>query len=347
MACEITGLIGIADTEPSCFTGTRPSDWNVSESGYYLLDPEYGMRVYDDCKFNGWEVCTRAISMGAAALKSDLRQAVYQNNNRNWVPFSGYIGEAITKGTNNNARAYIGTFIKIPNVKKGMKLILSELLLGLDATGTFDVTIRSNIPNFEDITFEVESIADRWKVNDLSGSSIELDMHTDHPLEYIEYWATIERGSARPLESNFGCCGSRPAWRQYFDFSGYGDTDGLGSSSQVTGQTNGFVWKVNLGCDDFQWVCELEALGDYETKSVIARALQFRAALFAYSLILNSGTTVNLCTLYKSEEIAGHRNFLNNKYAEYIQYASENIPNGASSCFSCSKSAFTLTDIHL
>jgi hypothetical protein len=236
---------------------------------------------------------------------------------------------------------------KFRTVKKGMKMIIPELLLGLDTSGTFEVTIRSNIPNFENITFDVVSIADRWKSNDLSGESIELDMHTDHPLEYIEYWATIERGSARPLESNFGCCGSRPAWRQYFDFSGYGDTDGLGSSSQVTGQTNGFVWKVNLGCDDFQWVCELEALGDYETKSVIARALQFRAALFAYSLILNSGTTVNLCTLYKSEEIAGHRNFLNNKYAEYIQYASENIPNGASSCFSCSKSAFTLTDIHL
>lgn len=108
-------------------------------------------------------------------------------------------------------------------------------------------------------------------------------------------------------------------------------TDGTGNFGN---QANGFVLDGYLSCAELDWICELDTLGGYYLKDVMARTVQFRGAAIAIAALTDT-LQVNPCTGYQLEALTGKRAYLNKRYAENIAWIAGNIPAGVTDCFTC------------
>lgn len=332
LACFDT-LVGLSATEYACFTDVTPDDFDTSDSGYYLTDTDYGLTVLENCGVEGWTILTAALEQAIRETKTDLRASLRQRYDGGVKPFSGHIGQMKGNANLTVQEDYIGLRIRTKQ-QQGAKLVLKKIYLCLSETGTYTVTIRSNDPLFSNPADTSVTVA---TANQFAGSaaiSIELPLYSDTCQDtYLEYYIATERGSAQPRNNSLRCCGNTPGWMKHLDVSGFkADSNDPEDSGEFSSNAFGFVLDAYLGCDELDWVCELDELNGYYIKDVLARTIQFRGAALAMSALLDK-RDVNPC--YNFEELNAKRGYLNKRYADNIKWISENMPAGVTDCFTC------------
>lgn len=328
-------LVGLSKTEFACFTDEVPGGFDTSESGYHLTDTDYGLTVVDQCAINGWTLLENARTQAVLEFKTDLRAKLRERFDPNLYPFRGEIGKRKSTGTITTTKDYIGLRLRVKRQIKGAKFVFKKIYVGLNTSDAFDISATSNDPGFsEPATVEITTVANQfasvavtWELPLWSYSQFDAG-------EHLEYYITIPRASAQPLNNTLSCCGNTPAWMGYFWVDGMGANDADGTGGTFGIQANGFVLDGYLSCEELDWLCEAEELNGYAVLDVAARAIQFRGAAIAISALIDT-IQVNPCTGYQFENLNARRAYLNTRYADYVNWLTDNMPAGVTDCFTC------------
>lgn len=334
LACFDT-LVGLSSTEYACFTDEVPEDFDTSDSGYFLTDTDYGLTVADQCAVAGWGILSAALTQAIAETKTDLRAKLREKYDSRIAPFSGNIGKLKSTGVLSVSKDYIGVRVRVKRQLRGAKWVFRKIYLGLNTSGAKSVSITSNDPLFiEPTPVSVTAVANQFAS---ASTAIELPLWSEAEFdagEYLEYYITIPRGSVQPLNNTLNCCGSTPGWMQYFWVDGMASDDDEGTGGTFGIQANGVVLDGYLACEELDWLCTAEQLGGYYTTDVLARTIQFRGAAIAISALLDT-IQINPCNGYQFENLNAKRNYLNGRYSDNVQWIANNVPTGATDCFTC------------
>ena len=335
LACFDT-LVGLSATDYDCFTDERPDDYNTSDSGYFLTDTDYGLTVAAQCSVSGWGILQTALEQSIRETKTELRTLLRTRYDGAIKPFSGIIGKLKSNAAQVSADGYIGIRLRMRQ-QRGAKLVIRKIYLALNTAGTYPVTITSNDPLFTapddtDVTITTPNIFTPGEPD----APIELPMWSDsNPYDYLEYYISIERGSVQGRNNNFKCCGDLPAWLKHMEASGFSsDTNTPAEEGSFSSVAYGFALDAYLTCEELDWICTVEEMNGFHVKDVLARAIQFRGAALAISALLDT-LQVSPCTGYQAENLNSRRNWLNTRWAQYLNWLTENVPPGATDCFTC------------
>lgn len=336
----LTTLIGLSDNTCTCHEDDRPASYNTSQSGYFITDFEDGVPLLDsvfaaqDCGAGSiWDVLDKSRSQAIIDFETDLFAAIYNNHAGRFSTYSGDIGQRRTTG---NLTGYDGQFTGIRILAReyrGTKITISKIAINTNYSGTIPVKIfSSDDPTTVIHTETINAVAGSWIENTLS-TPLTLELFgTDYDKLY--YYIVYDATSIQPVNNKFTCCGKRLGWKQYAEIDAI-STDDLTQVKTATNLAMGLSVTASLFCDGGDWLCDLDELGDYNGKSVIAKSLQFKAAAKLISAILDSGN-INYYTLLNREALYGKRNHFNKRYFENINWIAENIPSYVTDCFKCS-----------
>lgn len=338
MALEcLETLVGLSPASIGCFVDSEPADFDTSDSGYYILDSEFGLTIAEACEIEGWALLEAARDKGILQFKTDLSASLRQRFGSSISPFSGLIGELKNTGTKSVSNARAGLRIRVKKQVKGGKLILKKAYIGVDTTDTYALAVTSNDPLFTEPTpVDVSATANQWGTGTTLGL-IELPMYSAScPYPCLEYFVSFPLDGALPLSNKVscGCGGNKEGWRANFDVSGFNSDSDTPLTGAFTGSAYGLVLDAYISCGELDWLCELaEYNGDTMTK-VAARTLQFAQSIAAIDALINT-YKINVCTHYNQDEMISRRNFLAKSYAQNIAWMAANVPPGATGCFAC------------
>lgn len=332
-------------SNPSTFSDDVPisdlSSYSQSETGYFLVDSEYGVPLLDaafanlDCsQSNVWDMLADAREKGIRDFKTDLQQALFVERESGISAYSGMIARAESLSLFPAQERVYGMQLRPKRRMKHASFMLKAVHLGISFTGDVEVTISSNDPDFEEQTVTVAVTADRWARKALDAEiAIPLHKTTQTDLRYnISFQAT---DGMRVKSNRFYCC-SRPAWNNYLDAAGFIattlDNDHLAAGTNA----NGIALEGYFTCAKLDWICELEELNGLDFRDLVARCIQYKGAIRAISHILEAGK-VNYYSLLKAEDLAKRRAMLSQMYGDNIQWIAQNLPPNFTSCWGCSK----------
>lgn len=334
LACLDT-LVGLAPTAPTCFVDAAPDGFDTSDSGYYIIDPEFGLNIMEACEVEGWGILQRAKAKGILQLKADLGASLRTRFGSSISPFSGLIGKLQGTTAVSVSLDRAGLRLRVRRMVKGGKIVLKRAFIGVNTTGSYSLSVTSNDPLFTEPTpVAVPATANQYG----SGTSlglIELPMWSEScPDDYLEYFVSYPLGAALPLNNKLTCCGNGAAWLQHLDVAGFNSDSDTPDSANFSSSAYGLVLDAYLSCGELDWICELaESNGDYALQ-VAARTLQFAMAIPAIDELINT-YKINVCTSYNQDEMNSRRNFLSKSYNTNIAWLAANLPQGSTGCFSC------------
>lgn len=338
LACLDT-LIGLSAVSHACFTDDEPAGFDTSISGYYLTDPDFGLTAMDGVSVAGWGVLEQAREQAIREFKTDLLASLRSRFDLAASPFNGYFGKLKYTSTRSVSNDYLGIRIRARR-QKGMKVVLTKCLLGLDTSGSYTVTVTSNDPLFvapDNLT--VTHTTGSFNGTDWPGSGIELPLWSDSlDCDYLEYYISFDRSGATPYNNLLTCCGNNEGWQKHLKSSGFSagtatpETTGSFSSAAM-----GMSLKGYITCETLDWICELNEVGGLDFQDIIARCIQWRGAAIACSLLIES-PGISVGNGFNLPILADRRTLLNGKYAPAVKWVSENIPRGLTDCFTCKPS---------
>lgn len=327
-------LVGLSRTQYECFTDDVPDNFDTSDSGFFLTDPDYGLTVVEQCAIEGWTLLQAALNQAILETKTDLTAKLRSTYDSGVSPYSGIVGQIKFTGLQSVTKDYIGQRYRAA-YQKGVKFVPKKIYLGVDTAGTYTAEITSNDPTFESPTPVSIVVATGSQFASVDVSGIELPFFSRHiPDRYYEYYITVERNGARPLNNKITCCGNRPAWMRHFQAAGFDATDNLATDAGFSSQGFGLAVDGYLVCEEMDWLCEAQELGGYHLKNVLARTIQFRGAAIAIAALVDD-LIVNPCTGYQIETLNSRRAYLNQRYADNIAWIAQNVPTGVTNCFVC------------
>lgn len=344
MALEcLDKLVGLAPGDLPCFTDEKPDDSADSTSGYFLTDVDFGVFGIESCEMEGWALLTKARAAAALQFQSDLRASLAERFTPSLSPYAGLVGRLKTSGYASVSGPFIGHSIK-PYWFKGAKFVVTRIYLGLDTTGDFDFTLRSSDPIFTPpADLVLSAVAGSFVPNNLT-TPLVLPFWSKYA-DDLEYWAMIERGSAKPLNNNFVCCGQTVGYGDYFAARGVEASTANGAGLTYVSQAQGMVLEGYLSCDEMGWLCELPELNGFWPLDVAARSIQFRGAAIAIGELVDT-QDISPCTQQILQPLQARRNFLNQRYADNMAWLKQNFPVGVTDCFACrEEAAFTIAKI--
>ena len=342
-------LVGLSDNDCNCHEDDRPSGYNTSESGYYLTDLEDGVQVLDsilaasDCGTGSiWDTMAKARSLAILDFETDLFAAIYKNHAARFATYSGDIGQRkFSSYLSGKDGQFTGIRVQ-SRMWRGTKLTISHIAINTDFSGDIAVSIYSSNDFTTPLnTYTITGIANSW-VNYELPTPVTYDLW-DESCDELEYYIVYDSSAIKPANNKFTCCGRRLNWLQYADLNGISTND-LEQITTATNQAMGLSLTGSLICDGGEWLCNLDELGDYNAKSVIAKTIQFKGAVKLISAILDSGN-VNYYTLLNREALYGKRNHFNKRYYENINWIAENIPSYVTDCYKCSDKRIKKTSI--
>lgn len=335
----LNGLVGLSDRNCSCWEAERPTDYNQSETGYYVTDPEWGFPLLEgafagaDCSEGSvWDMLLKARNKAIRDFQTDLQAALYTERATRYSVFSGLIGQDISSTTRNLNGTYQGILIVPKSVKGG---VLKITKIGLDINQTTTVTVQ--IYSSQDTSSPIFSLPCNAVANKLTWTEIpipvELALYSEETSE-LRYYMVYESPTFSPNNNKLTCCGRKQGWAQYLAVGGY-NADNLKGE---TGDTfsNGIVLQSHLSCDQVAWLCDMDEVEGYNVKSVIGRAIQMKAAVKVISQILRSAN-INLFTMSNREGMYADKKRLQKAYENQVIWLAENVPAGVSDCFMCDK----------
>lgn len=338
IACLDT-LVGLSKTPRDCFTDAVPDDFDTSDSGFYLTDTDYGLTVIDQCETAGWTLLQAAKEQAILEFKADLRAKLRERYAGAITPFSGLIGQLKSTGTVSVSPAKIGHRFRMKR-QKGASLFLKKVYVGINTSGTYTLKVRSNDPLFVPVDVSLTVTANALTTAHVLATEIELPCWSRSCQDtYLEYYASIDRGAALPLNNTLTCCGNKQAWANHVDVSGFMAADETAeTNASFSSNAYGIAFDAYLQCAELDWICELEELNGYPILQVIARAIQFRGAAIAIAALIET-LQVTPCTGYQMETLNSQRAYLNKRYADNIAWIAANLPDGLTDCFACKPEA--------
>lgn len=342
MADCLDGLVGLSQDDCDCFETGRPVDYNSSESGFFLTDPEYGFPMVEaldtsgDCAGYGvWDILTNSRDQAILQFRTDFLAKIRERYNRRVRTWKGTIGKLTHKTTSTGLRTYAGHVYRPESLKDG-KLVITAAWLGLTTTeASVTLNVESNDPTFTAITKTLSSTAGQFNQNAFAaGQEITLPFYSDK-VDTLEYYLYFTTAGLVPLQNNFYCCGGPGEYSKHLRHGGF--TNDIINDETVSMGANvgyGLSFDGYFACNELEWLCDLDALAGYEVKSVIARAIQANGAAIAASEVISS-SRVNKYTTWDSETITGRYTGLKESYNGYLTWLVENFPQQASDCFQC------------
>lgn len=337
----LNNIVGLDRAVCPCFETDRPVDYNTSTSGYYLTDPEYGVPMRDgvlasaDCSEGSiWDVLTKARTLSILDLQVDLKAALDTRKRSAFNPWSGVIGKASANRSVAITKQYAGRVIKPVLRKRHQKKVLTALYLGIDFSGSVDVILNSNAFGFTRKIETVTAISGRFVKHTLSTPWV-LDLYSAEEPD-LYYTIAFEHGGNTVLDNKIWCC-STPGWMKSIIDFGYTDDEETRDFSETKASNttgNGLAFEAYITCDEMQWICELDKLGGKQMKSLLGRAVQYKAAVKVLSQMLESGN-INQFSLLNAE--AGFQKMAHSqeRYNEILTWIAQELPSGFSGCFTC------------
>lgn len=348
----LTNLIGLTDNDCACWDDEKPDaeDWatvNATETGLYVTDPEYGFEALPkifanaDCGDGSiWDLLQKARQKAITNFVTDLGAQI-QGLYKNRAQFSGTIGRPVSSRLDTPGGEYVGTIL-YPRLLNGAKFIVTHIHLGTNFTGDVDVIVASNEGDdfFTPVTVTVPAVANRF-VRHAVETPIELPFYSiyrEGDLRYYFYYSTAGK-TISPLDNSFFCCGGKAKHETFLKAGGFSvDTlDDLGEKTAKGSRANGLSIEGYLYCSGVDWLCELDKVGGYSLRMVVARAIQMKAAALLYAMQQDS-TRLNTFTETSSGNV-DRMIRLNELYSNQILWISQNLPVTAVDCLLCNDRA--------
>lgn len=340
----LDALVGLSANDSTCFETGRPSEYNTSESGYYITDADYGfpmLEALEEAKntddANVWDVLQKALDGAILQFRTDFAAKIRDIHSTRVKTFNGVLGELKSNSTFNPSKSNIGVSLIPQHIKDG-QFIITGIWVGLDSTETFDLVFLSTDPTYTQANVSVNSNAGQFVKTDLSSSPITLDFQSDLVSE-LEYFIGYALPSgAKPLYNKFWCgCGStKPLWMNHIKAQGF-QSDQLTDADDISGSSQtpfGLALEGYFACNELNWLCELDKVAGYPVKQVIARAIQTNAAAIAISEALKPNRISKFNTVF-ANSLQGKYNERKTAYMDYLDWLVINFPKEATGCLEC------------
>lgn len=334
-------LIGLSSRDCNCTSGSRPSGYNTSATGYYLDDYEYGVPMSDagvastDCgESSVWDVYSTARSNAIRDVKVDIQQALTSERDSNVINWRGTIAKAEATSYLSNTSGTAGMQVRPKYRLKDATLVVKAIWLGLDTTKSVALNVSSNDGSFTGSSVSLNATAGTWVRNALE-TNIELPLYSIARTD-VKYNFTFDLDGAKVYQNRISCC-SPPQWMNHLEVGGVIES---GDFSDTTLYANsygyGVVLEAYFSCNKLDWICDLEEMNGLDFRDYLGRVIQFKAAIKLIDKITNSGN-VNYYTLLGADQLQERKAMLSHMYAEYITWIAQNFPDNISSCWGCSK----------
>lgn len=335
----LINIIGLSDIECECIEDDRPEDWNVSKSGFYMTDLEFGVSLKKivflekNC-YNGrniWEILQAAIKSATISFQTDLLSEIYNKKDSAVSAFSGDIGKQKATTTILPSKAFQGICIN-PKKLKGGCLVISSIAVGLDCSTPVTVNISDNKgQSFGSVL--INTVAGQYTRVNLP-NPVELPLVSgDCDLKYF-IWYQLPSGCSA-LQNKFRCCSDKWGWEKYIEVGGV-DSNTFQNVSPNSNLAWGLCVGSHLSCNALEWLCNID-FKDYSRNGVIGKAILLKAAAIVNSIISKSDNP-NYFTLSNPKVIASDIKENEKRYYEYIEWLAVNVPLEKTDCFTCKES---------
>lgn len=338
----LDSLVGLSSRDCNCTSGSRPSGYDTSDSGYYLDDREYGFPVQDallatvDCGEDSiWDMLDTARTQAIRDFKSDMQQALTETRDNNIVSWRGTIAKAESTGYNNTSTGTAGIQLRPKFRLKDASFVVKAIWVGLNTTKSLTLNFTSNDGSFSDTTRTVSATAGQWVRNALD-TTVSLPLYSIARTD-VKYNIHYDLGGAKPYNNRMWCC-SPPQWLKHLDAGGI-ITASLDNDT-LYGSNYGYGLAIEgyFTCEKLDWICDVSEMNGLDFRDLVARCIQFKGAVKLMSMVLESGK-VNYYTLLDGEGLERRRAKLQKMYGEYIMWVAQNMPANVTSCWGCEKNA--------
>lgn len=335
-------LIGLSSRDCNCTSGSRPSGYATSDSGYYLDDREYGFPVQDaliatqDCGEDSiWDMLATARTQAVRDLKVDMQQALTEVRDSNIINWRGTIGKAEATGYNAATTGTAGIQLRPRYRLKDASFVVKALWVGLDTTKSVTVNFTSNDGSFSSTTRTATATAGQW-VRTALESVVTLPLYSIARTD-VKYNIQYSLSGAKAYNNRISCC-RPPEWMKHVDAYGILDTSFNDDTIYSSGYGYGLAIEGYFTCNKLDWICDMEEMNGLDFRDLLARCLQFKGAIKLMSMVLESGR-VNYYTLLDAEGLERRRAKLQKMYSEYLMWVAQSLPANVSSCWGCEKHA--------
>lgn len=347
LACLDT-LIGLAPESCGCLDAA-PAGFNTSDSGYYLNDPEFGYPVLSSALANAnciagtaWDVLDAARQAAILDFKADLQSVLRKELRNGLYSWSGTMGETKANRGGTTTQAYAGLLLRPKARAIDAYFTITALWAGFGHTGTVDVEIGSNTIGFTPVSATLNTTANKF-VRNVLAEPVSLPLY-DTAQQGLAYTITYDPTglTARLNMGHCGGCGSRPGWTTHIEATGWrsdtaiADVDTSYIPRQCLSQWQGLAVEGHFGCSRLDYLCRLDEMGGADMTSLLARAIQYKAAI-RLMLADQAIHKVNQFTLLNADSRAARISAFQEGYFNILQFISQNTPAGATSCWGCSK----------
>lgn len=342
-------LVGLADRDCPCVSGSRPSGWNDSTTGRYLDDWEYGFPINASMYANTgcgedsvWDALADARTKGIRDVKQDLQQALRATREDRIHNWNGLVGKAESGSNYSSTRTNVGLQLRPVYRLRDAYFNVTAIHLGYTAAETVSVTISSNDSTFTDVSEDIVVASDGWTRHTLSGSGVALPLYSISVSD-LRYNVSYQPGAGVPKVNKIWCC-ARPPWLDHMDVFGF-EADTL--SDTIDAKSNygyGIALEGYLSCNRLDWICNLQEMNGLDFRDLIGRCIQVKAAIKLYTRLIE-GDKVNRFTAMDVEQAAHKRASLAELYHNDINWIAQNLPVNLSACWGCDKHAPKVTEI--
>lgn len=376
----LDNAIGLSTTKCECFDLNKPLDYARSDSGLYMdrldgIDLKMVDAMKDCDPDNLWDIMVLAREEATKETKNTLMQNIAGASNMTRQPWLGWIGDTVKFNKDYDpGKTYASLSLICADIVSGY-MKLTSIGTMMTQTATFEVSLFCNYQDAPLGIWDVESLADKFKVTAIE--PIELIM--SHPsVAYVQYWLVYTLGQGfLPKNSAVSCgCGTiTPEWnaRTPIFYSGPSTTAGKAIKERwaefvmargmagndltdmpgwtTTTETNGLAAEVQFGCRIEETVCKdsLDFVGNPLAK-VIATAIWFKSGEKLVEAMIATGL-LSRYTMLDKERLWGKRNHYRAQHDArqawlLEQFTRPEILNSVSDCFTCrNEEGFALAHI--
>lgn len=333
-------LVGLSDRTCECLSGGEPMDFNVSESGYYITDTEYGFPILDsvfanlDCsQTTVWDELEKVRMEAIRDFQGELLARLTATKVSKLPHWKGLIGK--TDGNFTYNPGVVGIQLRPRFRMKEAKFVVTAVYTSLETPGNYSVEITCNNPNFISVTQSITQTNQSWQRTELD-TPVNIDFYAINE-ESLRYNIALDTGGVKGRNNRAWCC-QKPGWMNFFDWGGFALQEHSTEANYCNNTFGGIAVEGYFDCNPLAWLCELEELNGFSFRDAVARCLQFKAAYKMISKILESGR-VNYWTVLQPDNLVTKRQRLADLYNEYLTWIVSNLPGTISGCFGCDKRA--------
>ena len=346
----IKSFVGLSSRDCNCLLPNRPTDYNISRSGYFLDDMKGGVSLKFagnavDCGDNGvWAALEKARNEGIMSFLTDFIENATRQNTERYKAFKGQIGK--DQQTQyvflDQSRPYVGVELRPKSIKGGV-FRLKNVSISVSTALPIDVLVYNSL----DFGTPLHVLPMLGGVGVRRSVAVNHDLPTtDEYGKAISYYFVYNRGTAMPHDNMFscGCGGENLVYDEYlhtggFQVQGIADLEQKVTSNTLCATDNytmSIIIKGEWHCEGLAFLCGLDP-SDYGYGATVAKAIQLYA-VNALITGLSKSNNVNFYTLLNTEVMAHQYNSNAKELREKMTWLAQNIPADGSDCYICKES---------